>query len=173
MTVSISPTVTPAPAPATRLVGIPYRRYSTSANTTSAPRPSTRPYQTVANPHSLPTSALSTAATSSVYTAAPGRRTISAPSTAGNSQTPTMTADAGGTIASRIGADAVFQTANTRPPATPRTLATTMSTTRQRPAVAVAAATATTAPPTKSATGRVRSDSGVPKIDGDDGSPTR
>src|SRR5688572_1444389 len=78
------------------------------------------------SPHAEPKNIDTTAASTSVYRAAPGRRTTSAPSTAGISQTP----DASGALMTEY--NRLFQMAKTTPNTTPMTDATTMSTVRQR-----------------------------------------
>src|SRR5690554_607450 len=87
-------------------------------------------------PHDPPPNSTDTqAATSSPNMAAPGLRMMRAVSGPANSQKPPPRAWSPGSAAFSgpvIGSDATFQTMKMTPDATPMTLATTMSTTRQR-----------------------------------------
>jgi hypothetical protein len=89
----------------------------------------------VSIPHWLPIRAETIAASNSTKSAAPGLRMMSPPSTPPMSQMPTAIPPRPGVTASAALNQAyptLFQNRNSRPVATPMTLATTMSTTRHR-----------------------------------------
>ena len=87
------------------------------------------PCGTTVTPQASPSNAETMAAMVSQYTAAPGLRRISPPSTAGSSQTPYSSAWLGGNPAKApvVAVHRLFQAQNTTPNATPSTDATTMS----------------------------------------------
>src|SRR5690554_5744149 len=95
-----------------------------------------RPLTRTVTPHCPPPNSTDTqAATSSPNMAAPGFRRMRAVSGPAKSQNPPPSACSPGSAALSgpvTGSDATFQTMKMTPDATPITLATTMSTTRQR-----------------------------------------